>query len=227
MKTLIAVILAGFAFAAQPQIGKKPVEPIAIVVDHLSDQPLSVAVESASLKPFGMTSQLTADYKVAKGSDAASAEMLLVVYHDGYVKGADGWVETSLPGAILRQTVLVLAPGDKALLLVKSVTSPSATLKLKDEDLNSHLQDFIRGKKSESTIAVEPQEKFEDKSWDDEDKSLVDPEASGKTPVPQMTTCQNNAVLAQQICGPRGIASFSCNPSTGAWAFSCQPNRPY
>ncbi len=142
MLKLISVFLA--AVFALPAIAQQA--PVLLTVNTLHDQPLPAKILSARLQSFQYTSEIDANLELPRSKDVTSAEFLLIVYDSkGAVIAGEGWKEAPLSSLVHRQTKLAIAPGDHALLIVKSVTSGGTSLKLDQQMTDKAIKQFVQG----------------------------------------------------------------------------------
>ncbi len=207
LKSLLSALLLGSCII--PAMTQSA--PVSISVEKMPDQPLPVTVSTARLESFQYTSQLSAEYAAEKGTKPEKISLMLVLFRDGKVLSGEGWEETAPSGSIFRETKLGIEPGDRAILVVNSVTADHRTWKLNARELGEQIHALAEGR-SPLSIPVEV-------------SSVV-----GVAPKLVRAQGQSGRDAALQsavtTCGAGQVQSFSCNPTTGQYSFTCKVPKP-
>ena len=191
-------------FSAQQQMSS-------LTVEQFRDQPLPVRIVGAQLSTFQYTSELSAQISTDAASEPISANMMLLIYRNGKVVSGEGWTEEKPTNSLHRQTKLAFAPGDHALLMVRSVKTRSGIMQLKPQDMNDAIKALTQG-----TLPRLPSVEL----------SMLPNLPHAKVQRVQgayCTTCYNTASSA---CGVAGVQSFSCDDKNQNFSFTCKGNTP-
>jgi len=159
-------------------------------------------------------------YSIKNNTDSSIERIQLRVYifnSDGQLTGGEGWIEdvkvkpysTKKLSIVLRNKV---GPEDRTVAILESVGQRSGMWTINSFELFPVLAGYLYKNSNELPrgefrpgqvlhLVYEP---------------IADAGGSGGS------YCSSRLQEARDSCGSGGIASFSCNPSTGAWAFACR-----
>jgi len=224
---LLSVIAAFSMLSLTPVLAQNtPAEPVEVQAELLPTQTLPVRISEARLMNFDTGSNLQIGLTNAGKVSVSKIWVEVFISHDGSMRRGEGTLvdlADAAPGQTFPLSVTLnsrahLVPGDTALVFLSRVQGPTGTAEVPRTDRLSMLKEFVQGQFNGNFSGPnDPNSETQATGMLTLEPSSI---SSGPGAVqPDVINCQTAVQDAKDICGSRGIHSFTC--SATSWSVTC------
>ena len=201
-------------------------EPVQVQAELLPTQTLPVRISEARLMNFDTGSNLQVDLTNAGQVPVSKIWVDVFISHDGSMRRGEGMLVNladaapgkSFPLSLTLNSRAHLAPGDTALVFLSRVQGSTGVAEVPRTNRLSMLKEFVQGQFSGNFFGANAPNPGTQATG----MLTLEPSAVSSGPggaQPDVIDCHVAVQDAKDICGSRGIHSFSCS-GTG-WSVTC------
>lgn len=201
-------------------------EPVEVQAELLPTQTLPVRVSEAKLMNFDTGSNVQIGLTKTGKVPVSKVWIDVFISHDGSIRRGEGMLvdladaapERSFPLSLTLNSRAHLVPGDTALVFLSRVEGSTGIAEVPRTDRLSMLKEFVQGQFSGNISAPnDPNAGAQATAM-----LTLEPSSVSSGPgvaQPDVINCQTAVQDAKDICGSKGIHSFSC--SATSWSVTC------
>jgi len=201
-------------------------EPVEVQAELLPTQTLPVRISEARLMNFDTGSNLQIDLTKAGKVPVSKIWVGVFISHDGSMRHgestlvnlADAAPGKTFPLSVTLSSRAHLLPGDTALVFLSRVQGPTGTAEISRTDRLSMLEAFVQGQFSGNFFGPSAPNSGTQAIG----RLALEPSSVSSGPLgaqPDVINCKEAVQDAKDVCGSRGIHSFTCS-ATG-WSVTC------
>ena len=195
-------------------------------VDTLPQQSLSLIITNGKIQNFGLASELILDLQSRSYEPLQRAVIAVYLYRNSKLLSGEGIPVTLPANNNVSETLhphFAVKQGDHILVLIQEVKSAQNDYSENPEKITKYLKSFAEHTLSASANSNSP---FLSSVWQSEENtehlSLTSLQIfPGVHPYFQADYCSGRLLQASTTCSG-GVSSFSCNPQSGSWSFTCK-----